>query len=101
MTIDELKKEFTKWLSKETGEPEHLVMLMQSVYIDPEKLWKFYSQAEARGRESVVEMIEGMKVKVNEVVDMDITADYFDRGYNTALLDLLTKLKEERGRTTT
>lgn len=49
MSIDKVKDEFIKWLSKETGEPEHLVMLMQSVYIDPEKLWKFYSQAEARG----------------------------------------------------
>lgn len=56
------------------------------------------SQAEARGRESVVEMIEKSKLLgIAKYGNMPAPYDpTYKEGYNQALSDLLTKLKEEK-----
>ena len=60
---DSVKDKFIKWLAEESGEPEHLVMLMQSVYVNPESMFKFFSHslAEAR-REWVGEMRKDLQI---------------------------------------
>ena len=62
-TTDSVKDKFIKWLVEESGEPEHLIMLMQSVYINPESMFKFYSHSLAEARREWVEVVRGMKKK--------------------------------------
>lgn len=63
-TTDSVKDKFIKWLVEESGEPEHLVMLMQSVYVNPESMFKFYSHSLAEARREEREQRDNVWKKI-------------------------------------
>ena len=65
-TTDSVKDKFIKWLAEESGEPEHLVMLMQSVYVNPESMFKFFSHSLAEARREERERIKRVFYPMNK-----------------------------------
>lgn len=88
-TTDSVKDKFIKWLAEESGEPEHLVMLMQSVYVNPESMFKFYSHSLAEARREWVEEIRG---KVNDMKYRGIDHSDFEARRHNALLEKIEDL---------
>ena len=84
-TTDSVKDKFIKWLVEESGEPEHLVMLMQSVYVNPESMFKFYSHSLAEARR---EWVEEIKKKISQCKQ----APGMSCEYCSALYDVLSIL---------
>lgn len=91
MTKDEVLKEFRELLSQYTGEAitGHYNGETQ------QKMESLLSQAEARGREIVVEMVESFKSEVREASPADDYERGYDHGWDDCKADLLTKLKED------
>lgn len=88
-TKEKWEREFEHWLAEEAGEPEHLVMLMQSVCIDPGKLKSFiHHSLIQQAREEMIE-------KARKLAKKGWADPYGKHHYGVLTLsDLLTK--EER-----